>query len=100
VQAGPRPARTVEEDPTAERLHPVLEASQAGAAAEVGAPGTVVADLEEQNIADDLDLDADSRGAGVLGSVGQRLGDDVVGADFYRLRQPLSHMHLQVDEDR
>jgi hypothetical protein len=51
--------RAVEEDFAAERLYAVLEASQAGAAGEVGAPGAVVADLEEQGIAGDLDVDAD-----------------------------------------
>jgi hypothetical protein len=45
-------------------------------------------------------VDADRGGAGVLGRVGQRLGDDVVGADFYRLRQSLVYLHLQVDGDR
>ena len=61
AQAGPRPARTVEEDPAAEHLPPVLKAGQAGAAGEVGAPGFVVADREERGIAGDLDVDADSR---------------------------------------
>jgi hypothetical protein len=67
---------------------------------EVGASRSVVADFEDQDIGGDLDLDADGRGAGVLGGVRQRLGDDVVRADLDRLRQPLLHTDLEVDRDR
>jgi hypothetical protein len=61
AHAGARPAGAVEEDPAAERLYAVLEASQAGAAGEAGAPGAVVADLEEQGIAGDLYLARQAR---------------------------------------
>src|SRR5208337_5213336 len=63
AQAGPRPARAVEKDPAAERLHPVLEADQAGAAGEVGAARAVVTDHHAQDFTGGLHLDADRRGA-------------------------------------
>jgi hypothetical protein len=54
-----RPPRAVEEDPAADRLHAILEADQAGAAGEVGTASAVVADRDAQDLAGDLDLDAD-----------------------------------------
>ena len=49
--------RAVEEDPAAERLGAVLEADQAGAAGEVGAPAAVVANRYSQGAGAGLDAD-------------------------------------------
>ena len=100
MQAGPRPTRAVERDPAADGLHAVFEAGQASAPGEVGAADAVVADRDAKDFASDLDLDADGLGAGVLGRIGQRFSDEVIGADLYRLRQPPSRRYLQVDGDR
>ena len=46
-----------------------------------------------------VDLDVDDGGVGVLGHVGQRLGDDVVGGDLDRLGQPPVGPHVELDRD-
>ena len=88
-QAGPGTEGAVEEDPAAERLHAVLEANEAGAAAEIGTAGAVVVDGDAQDSVCGVGLDGDRerRGAGMLGRVGQRFGDDKVGRDLDRLRE-------------
>ena len=68
----------------------------------VGAAGAVVADRDAQ------DASGRRRGRrstltarrGVLGGVGQRLGDDVVGGDLDLLGQPLLDAHVELDRDR
>jgi hypothetical protein len=100
LQAGPGPAPAVEEDPAAERLHPVLQPDQAGAAGQGGAADAVVAHRDARDVAGHLDLDADGRGPSVLDRVGQRLGHDVVGADLDLVGQPLVGADLHVDGDR
>ena len=67
----PAPCGAVEEDPAAERLGAVLEANQAGAASEVGAPAAVVANRDAQGTGDGLDLDGGFRGVRVLRCVRQ-----------------------------
>ena len=54
-------------------LNAVLQANHAGAASRICPTGPVVTDREPHHPARRLDGDADSRGAGVLGRVGQRL---------------------------
>src|ERR1700758_5102003 len=100
VQGGSRPARAVERDPAADRLHAVFKAGQAGAPGKIGAADAVVVDGDVKDLPRYLDVDADGGGAGVLGRVGQRLSDDVVGADLYRLRQPAFLGHPQINADR
>jgi hypothetical protein len=60
----------VQDDPAAERLHTVLQPGGAGAAVQGGAADAVVASGDAQEVTHDLCLDADGRGAGVLGRVG------------------------------
>src|ERR1700758_5132949 len=100
VQGGSCPTRAVEGDPAADGVHAVLKAGQAGAPGEVGAADAVVVDGDVKDLSRYLDVDADGGGAGVLGRVGQRLSDDVVGADLYRLRQPAFLGHPQINADR
>ena len=66
------------------------EADQAGAVGEVSAADAVVADCDAQDVVVSVgvDGDRDGRGVRVLGRVGERLGDDIVGRDLDRLRQP------------
>jgi hypothetical protein len=47
----------VEGDPAAERLDAVLEADQAAAAGEIGAPAAVIANRDAQDAGDGLDFD-------------------------------------------
>ena len=92
----------MEEDPAAERLHAVLEANEAGAAAEIGTAGAVVVDGDAQDSVCGVGLDGDRerRGAGMLGRVGQRFGDDKVGRDLDRLRETARGAHVEFDRDR
>jgi hypothetical protein len=48
----------------------------------------------------EVDDDTDGGGVGVLDGVGERLGDDVVGADLDLLGQSVRHAHVEVDRDR
>jgi hypothetical protein len=74
----------VQHEPAAEGLDAVGEADQAGAAGEVGAAAPVVANVDVQDAAERLHLDFDAGGRGVLGRVGQRRRDDVVGGELDR----------------
>ncbi len=69
---------------------------------EVGATGTVVTDRDAQDgvCGVGFDGDRDGRGAGVLGRVGQRLGDDVVRADLDLAGQPPVGAQVEMDRDR
>jgi hypothetical protein len=53
--------------------------------AEVCAAASVVADAHAQVPVTGDQLDVDNGGVRVLGRIGQRLGDHVVGGDFDRL---------------
>src|SRR5215469_16621853 len=44
-------------------------------------------------------LDVGGGGAGVLGGVGERLGDGVVGGDLQLLRQPIRYLDVGADGD-
>ena len=62
----------------------VLEADQAGAVGEVSAAYAIVADCDVQDAFFGVGFDGDPDGLGVrvLGHVGERLGDDIVGSDL------------------
>src|SRR6201996_5468283 len=100
AQTGAGPAGAVQDDPAAERLHAVFQAGQAAAPGQAGAAGAVVADGDAQETVGAVCLDVDGRCAGVLGRVGQCLGDDVVGADLDRLGEPSVGTYLKGDGDR
>ena len=89
MHGGTRPGRAVQPDPAAERLHPVLDPRQARAAGEVRPAAPVVADTDPQAAVTGSHLHLGGGGVRVLGGVGQRLGDRVVGCDLDRLGQPL-----------
>src|SRR4051794_10973089 len=103
AQGGAQFGRAVEEDSPVQRLDPVFEAEQAGAAAQSRTAATVVADLHPQRVGvlalDGVDLDLDQRGGGMFGGVGQRLGHDVVGGDLDLLGQSSLDRHFQLDGD-
>jgi hypothetical protein len=86
----------VDGDRAAQRLDPVGQADEPGAPADLRPAGAVVAHQQAQPVGGGACLDLDGRGTGVLGRVGQRFGDDVVGGDLDRLGQPLRHGHLQL----
>ncbi len=86
-------------DAAAQRLHPVPEPDKAGAAAEVRAAAPVIADAHMQHAVADGHLDFGDAGAGVLGGVGERLGDRIVGGDLGRLGQPPRRAHIEADRD-
>jgi hypothetical protein len=65
--------------------------------ADVRAAAAVVADPHVQDALAGNDLDLGGRGAGVLGGVGQRLGDGVVGGDLDRLGQPPGRLDVKAD---
>ena len=75
LHGGARAGWAVQEDAAAERLDPVGEPDEAGAAGGVGAAAAVVADADVQQTLAGLRLDVDDGGLRVLGRVGQRLGD-------------------------
>ena len=100
MQAGARPRGAVQGDPAADRLNPVFEPGQAGAPGEVGAAGAVVADRDPQDVTAGFGLDGDGGGAGVLGRVGQRLGDQVICADLDLVGQPPVDADVGIDRDR
>ncbi len=87
-------------DPEApvERGEPVPEALEA-AAVRAGAADAVVAHLDPQRPVLDPRGDRGARGAGVLGDVGERLGDDEVGGRLDRRRQPVDR-HVDLDGHR
>jgi hypothetical protein len=80
-------------------LDAVFQPDQPGPGAEAGAAGFVVADPDGQRTAGHGDLYRDGGGAGVLGRVGQRFRDDVVGADLGRLGQAAAGLHVEGDRD-
>jgi hypothetical protein len=76
---------------------------QAGAAGGVGAAHAVVADDDVQPVADPLHDHLGLAGLGVLGDVGQALGDDEVGDRLDRGRRTVfgpRQVHGQPDRDR
>src|SRR5271166_6184027 len=77
-----RPPPSAEGELAAESLDPVFEADQSRAGAEASAAGAVVAGLNVEHVAGRLDLHRNGGCVGVLGRVGQCLGDHVVGADL------------------
>ena len=96
---GTRPGRAVQPDPAAERLDPILEPDQARAVAEIRAATPVVADTHLQDAVACGHLDLGGGGVRVLGRVGQRLGDHVVGGGLNRLGQPPRHLDVHADRD-
>ncbi|HYZ53482.1 MAG TPA: hypothetical protein VE733_08280 [Streptosporangiaceae bacterium] len=90
----------MQRDLAAECLDAVLEPDQAGAVAEAGAAAPVVADADVQEAVAGGHLDIGDGGVPVLGRVGQRLGDRVVGGELDRLGQPILHLDVQADRDR
>jgi hypothetical protein len=74
LHRGTPAGRGLDTQPAAEGLHPVPESEKAGAAVESGA----VTHPDPKDVVVDDYVDVDDRGVGVLGVVGQRLGDDVV----------------------
>ena len=71
-----------------DRGHPVTQAGQAAAGMLDRAATPVVAHVDQQRRAELLDAHAGLRRPAVLGQVGQRLGDDEVGARLDRRRRP------------
>jgi hypothetical protein len=78
---------------------PVGQAAQPRADG-VGAADPVVADLDQQATAPPPGADADRRGTGVLGGVGERLAGDVVGGLLHRGREPVGRDGGDGDGDR
>jgi hypothetical protein len=69
-------------------LDAVCEADQAGAARQVGTADAVVAHREPKLTGDRVDADFHAGGVRVLGRIGQRLEDNVVGGHLHTLGQP------------
>src|SRR5262245_49908307 len=44
-----------------------------------------------------LGVDAGDRSAGVLGGIGERLGDDIIGSDLDRRRETRLDFHVNLD---
>src|ERR671934_1686736 len=99
LEAGALPGGAVEGDRAAEGLDPVGEADEPGAAPGGGAADAVVADRQVQAAVVGPHVDVGDRRLRVLGGVGQRLGDDVVGGDLDRLGQPRLDVHVELDRD-
>src|SRR5215831_16913444 len=78
LKLGAGAGRAVDLEPSTERLDPVLEPDQPGAAFRVRAAGPVVLDRDPQGPAEFLHAHVDYGGARVLGGVGDRLRHDVV----------------------
>ena len=79
-----------------QRLDPVGETAETGAAGGVGAADAVVRDLDHGAAVQLGDADGDRRGRCVLGDVRQRLRDDVVRRGLYWLRKPVLR-EIEVD---
>ena len=75
----------------------VSESPQAGAVFGVGTADPVVADVDDDAVAGSGDPHARVGRLGVLADIGKALGNDVVGSDLDRLRQPLVDRHVQVE---
>jgi hypothetical protein len=67
--------------------------------AEVGAAAAVVADAQVQDAVTFGHLDIGAGGAGVLGGVGECLGDGVVGGGLDRFGQPPVDLDVELDRD-
>src|SRR4029453_2836737 len=76
---------------------PVGQAAQAAAPGRVGPAGAVVGDLDDQEVPVAADADADLGRPGVLGRVGEGLGDHEVGG---RLDPPGQAPGGDLDPDR
>jgi hypothetical protein len=72
----------------AERLDAVFQPDEPGAPGRVGTTGPVIADAEPERTLDRLRVDVDDRSLRVLGRIGERLRDYVVGGDLDLVRQP------------
>ncbi len=86
-------------DRPAQRLDPVGQADEPGASPEGSPADAVVADREVEQAVACLGLDLSHRRLGVLGRVGECLGDDVVRGHLDRLGQPSPDVDLQLDRD-
>ena len=81
------------------RADAVGQAAQAGPGGRVRAADAVVADLDLEPVASRRTATTATR-RGVLGDVGQRLGDHEVGGRLDRHRQPLVELGVELDRDR
>jgi hypothetical protein len=99
LESGALPGGAVDRDGPPEGLDPVGEPDEAGTPPGRSATDAVVTDRQLEAVVAGLDPDVDDRRVGVLGGVGQRLGDDVVGRHLDRLSQPCRDLHLQLDRD-
>ena len=72
----------MERELTTERFHTVPEPDEAGAASERGTALPVVTNLDPKRGPVSLDVEVGFRGGSVLGRVGQRLRNYVVGSEL------------------
>ena len=100
TQRRPGPGWTLEHEPAAERLHPVGETAQAGAPARNRSADPVVAHLDAGVAVAAPELDADLRRLRVLGHVGERLGDHVIGGRLDGIGKPLVDADVELDRQR
>jgi hypothetical protein len=99
-QGASLPIGTVEGEDAAQSSYPVGEANQARAVPQCGASDTVIVNGQVQDVAAGPRSDVGVGRVGVLGGVGQRLRDDVVGRHLDRLGQPLGDVHVEFDRIR
>jgi len=100
MQGCARAGRAVYGDRAAERLDAVFEPDQAGAPDWIGPTAAIVADAQAKDTAGRLHVDVNERGVRVLGRIGQRFGDHVVGGEFHPLRQPRRTPHVELNRNR
>ena len=85
---------------SAERLDAVGEPAKSGAAGQVRAAASVVADLDHDRLGRRRQLDAPFGRAGVLRGVGEALRDDVVEGRFDRFGEPVRRNAGDLDRER
>jgi hypothetical protein len=86
-------------DRPAQRLDAVGEPDESRAASGGGTTDAVVADRQVQAAVPRLPIDVRSRRLGVLGGVGERLGDYVVRRDLDLFGQPRRDVHTELHRD-
>ena len=82
ADGGPAAGRARDVHGSAERVDAIGEAPEPGAACRVGAADAVVGDLHDEAVVLARDRHRGAGRAGVLGDVGEGLGDQVVGGDL------------------
>ena len=100
MQGCARADRAVHGDRAAERLDAVLEPDQAGAPAWISPAAAVVADAQAKGMVGRLHVDVNDGGVRVLGRIGQRFRDHVVGGDLHPLRQPRDTTDVELGRNR